>query len=1285
MTSPRFQTKIFPASKLGCLLLHSNKTTSVDEFNPFYMIPVNMRVCLNVAKLLPVDDDEADNNLLWSMVTCYDPVNSPVSGTFNGVIASFQEVNSGENSPTLLTEVFGRNEDVSCKEDINVKAVPADPAILKKALEWMRGHEDSSDGALSATELVTKFFSLLQELDIPNASVDYLITFIQSRTWEETHLWGGTMKEFWELVDGIQDDMEKWRILRIFINSNLAWCTRLVFFPVDSLHRTATADMAFNGLVLPGSESKLRERVSLYVKDLFPSDPSIPHLCIKKENGTRTRIDNDISLWYHVPSEMGDSFLLEMQHHSTHTQGTQGKLTSHTVIDLLRIILNHFHSSKKIRYLCHPGNPSEGIEATLCGVVRDAEGSTKDAFRDILIREGLCDADSWLNLSTRIENSKKEWDWKEEPGLSTVYTYVWLEKFSAVAYEILTDITSRFPEFTKIDAKLNLELISKMSLQEFQRMFQNHQGTVYPKEGELNSFRLDADQPRKEPPILKIVGKEGPKLDAIRNDPYKKPTGSSELGNYFPPCLLEFVWLLLYSHFSPSSHDAILKLTKPPTILQAEVSNEQTKDLARRFLRCVIFTISTSHSASAIYWQIGYFPKDRSGNKLVLANKMSRGTQMVFLMLDAIIHTCHYFGNLGFNPKEPSFTQLISNWMEENELSEYMDLAGDAVLMHTFFFIFQVYLQLREYRMEKEKRKLATKFRKIINATLRDVTGLESIICYSKDFKNESWLGNYTLGGRDTLSMAPDPMKLPQLSEMRVPLLQLLGTQSEHDKHPVTHRIGQFASRNISLASFTDEFKTLSNPCKVANASADRVQAPVVAQAQPVSAGGPSNDVTAFAGSAPNPRVSDALNEERGEDNSEMGRFIQELENPPDHIEGLSLSGSSGVQDHRPIDLSSPAHEDEEGKKANNYLPPGGDREQESFQGDLDSSDDDGQQPPDAGAQVVALPLPGSQQPKRKRKGSGKGRKPRKTGGTIPEDGTRAQEVAPTGESVEDTEDQEVSKRKRPKLRVHLGEKAIMDNVSKSLAKIAPPSLVDLSGDSDEEELIKRNVDEMDEDSKNQCLMLFFKFWREKWRKQQKSIQIRNAFFHDEAGCDDSNVSSDETEDEENEYDTNDPFIDTEAPDPPYDPAHPHAFAIGQEPLPRINQPYASAGYASKQLRHQEHPSDSSSEDTVECNDPNSQDGKEPEQSDEDEEGVRGDHDTHQANSAEYNGMNLDDNINFGFQRNHVEEDHGPIDYTIDLEGYLPVAQTENVEEPPDSEPTRKSRKRKTTGYRKKK
>lgn len=87
--------------------------------------------------------------------------------------------------------------------------------------------------------------------------------------------------------------------------------------------------------------------------------------------------------------------------------------------------------------------------------------------------------------------------------------------------------------------------------------------------------------------------------------------------------------------------------------------------------------------------QVGYFPKDRSGTS-VLVNKMSKGTQMVFLMLDAISHTCLYFGNMGVNPKEPRFTQTIRDWIEENNLPEYMELAGDALLMHTFFSVFKL-------------------------------------------------------------------------------------------------------------------------------------------------------------------------------------------------------------------------------------------------------------------------------------------------------------------------------------------------------------------------------------------------------------------------------------------------------------------------------------------------------------------------------------------------------------------------------------------------------------------
>lgn len=350
--------------------------------------------------------------------------------------------------------------------------------------------------------------------------------------------------------------------------------------------------------------------------------------------------------------------------------------------------------------------------------------------------------------------------------------------------------------------------------------------------------------------------------------------------------------------------------------------------------------------------------------------------------------------------------------------------------------------------------------------------------------------------------MAPDPVKLPQLREMRGHMLQLLGTQSEDKNPPATHRIGQFASMNLILASFLDEFKALFKQPNEVTALADSVQVPEVAQAQPVSACGPSNDVTALAGSAPIPGVPAALNEEtEGDgDSYDTGKLIRKLINSSDSsLDALSFPGSMKVN------VSSSAVEEEQ-ENVNNASPHGGEHGQEFFQGDRqDSSDEDGQ-PPDA--QVVDLPLPASQQPKRKRKSLDKGRKPTKKGRTIPEVGARVQEVAPTDESGEVTEDQEEPKPRRLKIRVHLGKSVTMEYVSKFLVKIAPPSIVDLSGESDDEQVIKRNVNEMDEETKNRCLVLFFKFWRERWRKQQKSREKINDFVDAEAKCNDPDVSS---------------------------------------------------------------------------------------------------------------------------------------------------------------------------------
>jgi hypothetical protein len=217
-----FQEMSFCCSKLGCLLLHCNNTNDIHHFNPFLMMPINMRVHLNLSKLVPVDTDDAlDQNALWKMVNCYEPMHSPVSGIFSGVLASFQE--GGSSVTTNLSPVYGS------MDGLNLVAIPADRATIGSALKWLGGDDVLIDESSSVQELCIKFLHLLNEMDIPNGSVDHLTDFIWCRTWDENRFCGGTMAEFWEIVMSTEDEKEKWRILRVFINSNMSWQTRVAF------------------------------------------------------------------------------------------------------------------------------------------------------------------------------------------------------------------------------------------------------------------------------------------------------------------------------------------------------------------------------------------------------------------------------------------------------------------------------------------------------------------------------------------------------------------------------------------------------------------------------------------------------------------------------------------------------------------------------------------------------------------------------------------------------------------------------------------------------------------------------------------------------------------------------------------------------------------------------------------------------------------------------------------------------------------------------------------------
>lgn len=88
------------------------------------MMPVNMRVVLNVTKLLLIDKGVQNHNVLWQMVTSSDLIFSHVSGEYSCVLEFFKEVQH-----ELLT-----NLEVVCRsmDGLNLHVLPASSVISFK-------------------------------------------------------------------------------------------------------------------------------------------------------------------------------------------------------------------------------------------------------------------------------------------------------------------------------------------------------------------------------------------------------------------------------------------------------------------------------------------------------------------------------------------------------------------------------------------------------------------------------------------------------------------------------------------------------------------------------------------------------------------------------------------------------------------------------------------------------------------------------------------------------------------------------------------------------------------------------------------------------------------------------------------------------------------------------------------------------------------------------------------------------------------------------------------------
>jgi hypothetical protein len=1205
------------------------------------MMPINMRVQLNLSKLVPVDTDDAlDQNALWKMVNCYDPMHSPVSGIFSGVLASFQEGGSSVN--TNLSPVYGS------MDGLNLVAIPADRATIGNALKWLGGDDVIIDETSSVQELCIKFLHLLNEMDIPNGSIDRLTDFIRRRTWDETRLWGGSMAEFWEIVTSTEDEKEKWRILRVFIDSNMSWQTRVAFFAIDALHRAAVGNMAFNGLYIPGSDLKLREAVTAYVKKLVPVDESHPYLSIGTEGGKLHSIECSVKLWYCVPSIMEDDFLIRMQHTSTSIQGSQGKLTGHTIIHLLGCFLGYFHrtvTSKVLKYLYYPGDSSKGIEATLCGVPKDHEGTFKSAFREILIKDGLCDSDSWEDMAKRIEAYKKKFHWKDEAVLSSVYIDIWLEKFTKVAYETLKDLIPKFPEFTKIDDSLKLRLIPEMSLAQFQRMFQHHVSSGYPKEGSLESFRLDAHQlPIKDPMVLSVF-KHREKMDIYRGDPYKKPTGGmmllgGKVGN-FPPSLVEFVWLLMYAHFSEDSFNSIVKLTQSPSTPQVTTTNDRARNLARRYLRCVIFTISASQLYSAKYWQHGYFPRDTSAGG-VLVNKMNKNTQMFFLTMSAILHTCSFFQRIGINPKLPKMTEPIHDWVLKNEFEEYEKIVQDPVVMYTFFFCYQVYMQDNPGRQQKTWTKEDSC--RVLDVSVRSSTGAKEITTLRKEWRahQDEWIGNYTVGKSSTLSMSPDPAILKELSARKGYLLEVLGddrySQPEPTEktslilRPITHRISEFASWSVHYESFyeflinsldTVTFRvTKTIDTNVSTSTDQALAAPQGVENDGVSqklssigndaTGGPTSGTSpALAPSVPQGVESEGASQELSSSGNEP--TVPASSESPVQASAVSQSvENEGVTQKRtfywievtgPAASTSPAQAATESRGAEDAGEGDSSDKQPSSGNDAAAGPPSGTSPAHTATDSQGVEIAGVQELSENPSSSGNDTAAGSTSETLPtqtETGSQGVEIAgevepsdmqPAQGSTASVSSGDIKKilGEGTKRKPSPTSKAVRDGaaavkkkrslgfkyVSKTLGEIVP-MVIDLTESGDDEDAMEKNIDELDEDTKKECLRVFFTYLKSNRRKlggivtlekEQKKetgkVATKRKPYHPcieyESGCGDRGVSSDEDTEDTNKADQSSigTWLERQSFNEEYEPAH---RLIGRQFSSEVTETHANVG-----------------------------------------------------------------------------------------------------------------------------
>ena len=126
----------------------------------------------------------------------------------------------------------------------------------------------------------------------------------------------------------------------MFINHNIAWRTKIAWFPIDSLHRSAGCDMVFNGLVpLQCKNDDFRACVKQFSHELIPSDMQDGQLLRRIQNSRTTKTDTTIPLYFRTPEVLDPTFIDERLNESSGLQKDSSEAEPHGILHLLNIVL----------------------------------------------------------------------------------------------------------------------------------------------------------------------------------------------------------------------------------------------------------------------------------------------------------------------------------------------------------------------------------------------------------------------------------------------------------------------------------------------------------------------------------------------------------------------------------------------------------------------------------------------------------------------------------------------------------------------------------------------------------------------------------------------------------------------------------------------------------------------------------------------------------------------------------------------------------------------------------